>query len=161
MPEMATGDDEAVPRGLPRPSSKATLPTRVRPAFVELDGVVPPMHYFAGGSARERDPLLWISPNGAEVRLPEVPALRFGGTDDSTVLARFIAPNEDVTLDMVVPDEWERYDADGREEAQPARAHVEGLAELLLEVLPLDLRALPPRVRRPLAAAERLRWRSA
>ena len=53
--------------------------------------------------------------DGAEVRLPEVPALRFGGTDDSTVLARFIAPNEDVTLDMVVPDEWERYDADGRE----------------------------------------------
>ena len=115
MPEMATGDDEAVPRGLPRPSSKPTLPTRIRPAFVELDGVVPPAHYFAGGSARERDPLLWISPNGAEVRLPEVPALRFGGTDDSTVLARFIAPNEDVTLDMVVPDEWERYDADGRE----------------------------------------------
>ena len=99
MPDMATGDESAPPRpALPRLHS-TLAPTRSRPEEIELDGIVPEAHHFAGGSSH--DPLVWISPNGTEVPLPEVPALRFGGADGTLVIARFTAPNEDVVLDTV------------------------------------------------------------
>ena len=170
MPDMATGDESAPPRpALPRLHS-TLAPTRSRPEEIELDGIVPEAHHFAGGSSH--DPLVWISPNGTEVPLPEVPALRFGGADGALVIARFTAPNEDVVLDTAVPDSWVRHNDDGSETlikttlrsgqvvqiAPPPEAKAGAelefdlpLSELVAEITPVPLLidAPPPKRARP------------